>query len=82
MDYQKAPQQEQCVKGRERKATIPVKAFGQKYAASVSHRKDAMYPRQQRTGRSVVAALDFMKIPSTSALKEAFAQKRNKGSGC
>lgn len=40
----------------------------------VAHRRDAMY-NQQAINEALVAALDFMKIPSTSALEKALKNK-------
>ena len=73
LDTKKQQQEQLLAKGREKGDDSYQKAFDE-IRSIVAHRKDAMY-HQQALNEALVTALDFMKIPSTSALQEALHKK-------
>lgn len=75
LDTKKAQQEQLLARGREKGDNSYQKAFDE-IRSIVAHRRDAMY-HQQAINEALVTALDFMKIPSTDALKKALQSKDN-----
>lgn len=75
LDTKKAQQEQLLARGRKKGDDSYQKAFDE-IRSIVAHRRDAMY-HQQAINEALVTALDFMKIPSTNALKKALQSKDN-----
>lgn len=73
LDTKKAQQEQLLALGREKGDDSYQKAFDQ-IRSIVAHRHNAMY-HQQAISEALMTALDFMKIPSTDALKKALKSK-------
>lgn len=73
LDTKQAQQEQLLARGREKGEDAYQKAFDE-IRSIVAHRHDAMY-HQQAINEALVTALDFMKIPSTDALRKALESK-------
>ena len=73
LDTKRAQQEQLLACGREKGDDSYQKAFDE-IRSIVAHRRDAMY-HQQAINEALVTALDFMKIPSTTALTAALEKK-------
>jgi hypothetical protein len=73
LEVKRAQQEELLARGKEKGDDAYQQAFDQ-IRSIVAHRRDAMY-NQQAINEALVTALDFMKIPSTSALEKALKNK-------
>lgn len=69
LDTKRAQQEELLARGREKGDNSYQKAFDE-IRSIVAHRRDALY-HQQAINEALVTALDFMRIPSTTALATA-----------
>lgn len=73
LDTKRAQQEELLARGREKGDNSYQKAFDE-IRSIVAHRRDALY-HQQAINEALVTALDFMRIPSTTALATALKSK-------
>lgn len=73
LETKRAQQEALLTKGKEIGDGSYQQAFDE-IRSIVTHRRDAMY-NQQAINEALVTALDFMKIPSTSALEKALKNK-------
>lgn len=73
LDTKRAQQEELLARGREKGDNSYQKAFDE-IRSIVAHRRDALY-HQQAINEALVTALDFMRIPSTTALVTALKSK-------
>ena len=73
LDTKRAQQEELLARGREKGDNSYQKAFDE-IRSIVAHRRDALY-HQQAINEALVTALDFMRIPSTTALVSALKSK-------
>ena len=73
LDTKRAQQEELLARGREKGDNSYQKAFDE-IRSIVAHRRDALY-HQQAINEALVTALDFMRIPSTTALATALSSK-------
>ena len=73
LDTKRAQQEELLARGREKGDNSYQKAFDE-IRSIVDHRRDALY-HQQAINEALVTALDFMRIPSTTALATALKSK-------
>lgn len=73
LDTKRAQQEQLLARGREKKDNSYQQAFDD-IRSIVSDRRTAMY-HQQAINEALVTALDFMKIPSTTALEKAMKNK-------
>lgn len=73
LDTKRAQQEQLLARGRENGDDSFQKAFDE-IRSIVEHRRDAMY-HQQAINEALITPLDFMKIPSTTALAKALKSK-------
>ncbi|MDR0657474.1 MAG: S46 family peptidase [Mediterranea sp.] len=73
LETKRAQQEELLARGKEKGDTAYQQAFDE-IRSIMARRREAMY-HQQAINEALVTALDFMKIPSTSALEKALKNK-------
>ena len=73
LDTKRAQQEELLARGREKGDNSYQKALDE-IRSIVAHRRDALY-HQQASNEALVTALDFMRIPSTTALATALKSR-------